>query len=262
MKRIIALMITGLGCAFLCIAQTQPVTNGYRQEGIASYYGDEYDGLNTASGEKYDSTKFTAAHPTLPFGTILTVTNTQNNKQVIVRVNDRGPSKPVRIIDVSKAAAEQLDMLITGTAPVIIEEKIPSSTVTFLPSPTSPGILQSQTIPPGPQNTPSENLAPPPYVPTRSGYIAAEIKPSIPPPGTGKRYRIQVGAYKIVRNAMDVFDKLKNTGLNPAYERNGDYYRVVLAGINADDVQLVAEKLGSAGFREALIREEPTVSNE
>ncbi|MDR2797492.1 MAG: septal ring lytic transglycosylase RlpA family protein [Treponema sp.] len=248
----------GLGCALLCIAQTQPVNSGYRQEGIASYYGDEYDGLNTASGEKYDSTKFTAAHPTLPFGTILTVINTQNNKQVIVRVNDRGPSKPVRIIDVSKAAAEQLDMLITGTAPVIIEEKIPSSVVT------SPGILPSQTIPLSTQNTstPSENLVSPSYVPTRSGYIAAEIKPRIPPAGTGKRYRIQVGAYKIVRNAMEVFDKLKNTGLNPAYERIGDYYRVVLAGINADDVQLIAEKLGTAGFREALIREEPSVSNE
>ncbi|MDR0629680.1 MAG: septal ring lytic transglycosylase RlpA family protein [Treponema sp.] len=261
MKRIIAIMITGLGCAILCIAQTQPANTGYRQEGIASYYGDEYNGLNTASGEKYDSTKFTAAHPTLPFGTILTVTNTQNNKQVIVRVNDRGPSKPVRIIDVSKAAAEQLDMLITGTAPVIIEEHIPSSP-TSPSSLASPGILPSQTTPPGPQNTstPSENLVLP-YVPT--GYsIAAEIKPSIPPTGTGKRYRIQVGAYKIVRNAIDVFDKLKNTGLNPAYERNGDYYRVVLAGINADDVQLVAEKLGIAGFREALIREEPAVSNE
>ncbi|MDR0722013.1 MAG: septal ring lytic transglycosylase RlpA family protein [Treponema sp.] len=257
MKRIIALMITGVGCALLCIAQTQPPNTEYRQEGIASYYGDEYDGRNTASGEKYDSTKFTAAHPTLPFGTILTVTNTQNNKQVIVRVNDRGPSKPVRIIDVSKAAAEQLDMLITGTAPVIIEENIPSSPMVASSSPTS------QTIPPSPQNTstPSENLLSPPYVPT--GYsIAAEIKPSIPPTGTGKRYRIQVGAYKIVRNAMDVFDKLKNTGLNPAYERNGDYYRVVLAGINADDVQLVAEKLGTAGFREALIREEPSASNE
>ncbi|MDR2392561.1 MAG: septal ring lytic transglycosylase RlpA family protein [Treponema sp.] len=259
MKRIIAIMITGLGCALVCIAQTQPANNGYRQEGIASYYGDEYDGLNTASGEKYDATKFTAAHPTLPFGTILTVTNTQNNKQVIVRVNDRGPSKPVRIIDVSKAAAEQLDMLITGTAPVIIEEKVSSATVASSSSSPSPGITLNQTTIPPPQNTstPSENLVPA-YVPTRSGSsIAAEIKPSIPPAGTGKRYRIQVGAYKIVRNAMDVFDKLKNTGLNPAYERNGDYYRVVLAGINADDVQLVAEKLGTAGFREALIREEP-----
>ncbi|MDR2633394.1 MAG: septal ring lytic transglycosylase RlpA family protein [Treponema sp.] len=259
MKRIIAIMITGLGFVLVCIGQTQPATSGFRQEGIASYYGDEYDGLNTASGEKYDSTKFTAAHPSLPFGTILTVTNTQNNKQVIVRVNDRGPSKPVRIIDVSKAAAEQLDMLITGTAPVIIEERIPSSAVasassSVLPSSSTPSIASS------PQNTstPSENLLPPPsYAPNRSGSIAAEIKPSIPLAGTGKRYRIQVGAYKIVRNAMDAFDKLKSTGLNPAYERNGDYYRVVLAGINADDVQLVAEKLGTAGFREALIREEP-----
>ncbi|MDR1031472.1 MAG: septal ring lytic transglycosylase RlpA family protein [Treponema sp.] len=250
MKRIIALIITGLGFAFVCIAQTKPSNDGYRDEGIASYYGDEYNGQNTASGEKYDATKFTAAHPTLPFGTILTVTNTQNNKQVIVRVNDRGPFKAVRIIDVSKAAAEQLDMLITGTAPVVIEGNIPSSSQVASAVSTSPGIPPST-----PTDIPSENLAPP--LPSLSNQIVAEIKPSIPPAGTGKRYRIQVGAYKIVRNAMDVFDKLKNTGLNPAYERNGDYYRVVLAGIYADDVQLVAEKLGTAGFREVLIREEP-----
>jgi rare lipoprotein A len=252
MKRIIALIITGLGFALVCIAQTKPLNDGYRDEGIASYYGDEYNGQNTASGEKYDAAKFTAAHPTLPFGTILTVTNTQNNKQVIVRVNDRGPFKAVRIIDVSKAAAEQLDMLITGTAPVIIEGNIPSSSQVASAVSTSPG------IPPSAADVPSENLAPPlPFAPSPSGQIIAEIKPSIPPTGTGKRYRIQVGAYKIVRNAMDVFDKLKNTGLNPAYERNGEYYRVVLAGIYADDVQLVAEKLGTAGFREVLIREEP-----
>jgi rare lipoprotein A len=242
------------------MAQTQPAA-GYRQEGIASYYGDEYDGLNTASGEKYDSTKFTAAHPNLPFGTILTITNTQNNKQVIVRVNDRGPSKPVRIIDVSKAAAEQLDMLITGTAPVIVEEKIPTApgVVTSIPAVAPPS--QSAPPPQGASGASGENLLPSSYVPPRSGTVA-ELKPGIPPMGTGKRYRIQVGAYKIVRNAMDVFDKLKNTGLSPAYERSGDYYRVVLAGINADDVRSVAEKLGTAGFREALIREEPSVNNE
>jgi rare lipoprotein A len=253
MKRIIALIITGLGFALVCIAQTKTSNDGYREEGIASYYGDEYNGQNTASGEKYDATRFTAAHPTLPFGTILTVTNTQNNKQVIVRVNDRGPFKAVRIIDVSKAAAEQLDMLITGTAPVVIEGNMPSSIQVASSASTSPGIPPST-----PTDIPNENLAPLMLLaPSSSGNIVAEIKPSIPPTGTGKRYRIQVGAYKIVRNAMDVFDKLKNTGLNPAYERNGEYYRVVLAGIYADDVQLVAEKLGTAGFREVLIREEP-----
>ena len=99
-------------------AQVSPV---FRQEGIASWYGREFDGRPTASGEIFDSSQLTAAHPTLPFGTMLLVTNRHNNRQVIVRVNDRGPFVAARIVDVSRAAAEQLDMIVTGTAPVIIE---------------------------------------------------------------------------------------------------------------------------------------------
>jgi rare lipoprotein A len=78
----------------------------------------------------------------------------------------------------------------------------------------------------------------------------------MPKPGDTKRYRIQVGSYKMARNAVDAFDKLKNLGLNPAYERHEEFFRVVLAGVGADEVRLLAEKLGSAGFREALLREE------
>jgi rare lipoprotein A len=69
-------------------------------------------------------------------------------------------------------------------------------------------------------------------------------------------YRIQVGSYKIPRNAADAFEKLKNAGLNPAYERSGEYYRVVVSKLRSDEVQDVAAKLGTAGFREALIRAE------
>jgi rare lipoprotein A len=107
---------------FFCAAQTQPSENsGFKQEGIASYYGEEFAGRKTASGEIFDPKQLTAAHMSLPFGTILTVTNMANNTQVQVRVNDRGPFVPSRIIDVSKAAAEKLDMLTTGTAQVLIE---------------------------------------------------------------------------------------------------------------------------------------------
>jgi rare lipoprotein A len=104
-------------------AQSFPAPAGeiFRQEGIASWYGPEFDGRPTASGEIFNSSLLTAAHPTLPFGTILLVTNRQNNRQVAVKVNDRGPFVANRIVDVSRAAAEQLDMLVTGIAPVLIE---------------------------------------------------------------------------------------------------------------------------------------------
>jgi len=95
--------------------------NFFREEGIASWYGREFDGRPTASGETFDSSELTAAHPNLPFGTMLIVTNKHNNRSVTVRVNDRGPFVAARIIDVSRAAAEQLDMIVSGTAPVIVE---------------------------------------------------------------------------------------------------------------------------------------------
>jgi rare lipoprotein A len=82
----------------------------------------------------------------------------------------------------------------------------------------------------------------------------AKIIPGIPPAGSGRHYRIQVGSYKVPRHAADAYEKLKQAGLNPAYERNGEYYRVVLAGVVAGDVESIASRLGSAGFREALIR--------
>ncbi|MDR2433006.1 MAG: SPOR domain-containing protein [Treponema sp.] len=86
-------------------------------------------------------------------------------------------------------------------------------------------------------------------------YSSAALTPSITP-SPGKTYRLQVGSYKMAKNAVESFEKLKNSGLNPAYERNGEYFRVVLAGIRGSEIQAVAEKLGAAGFREALIREE------
>jgi rare lipoprotein A len=76
--------------------------------GVASYYGTYFHGKKTASGELYDQYKLTAAHKTLPLGTIIKVTNTQNSKSVILKVNDRGPYVKGRIVDVSTKAAELL----------------------------------------------------------------------------------------------------------------------------------------------------------
>lgn len=108
------------------IAQTGPQTGllengGFKQEGVASWYGEEFAGRLTAHNEVFDPKQFTAAHRTLPFDTVIIVTNVDNGKQVQVRVNDRGPFVGTRIVDVSKAAAEKLDMLVTGTANVSIE---------------------------------------------------------------------------------------------------------------------------------------------
>lgn len=89
--------------------------------GIASWYGSDFHGKKTSNGERYDMYAMTAAHKTLPMNTMVRVVNLNNNKQTIVRINDRGPFVAGRIIDLSKSAARELDIVAKGTAPVRVE---------------------------------------------------------------------------------------------------------------------------------------------
>jgi rare lipoprotein A len=301
MKNIKLLAIT-LFVAALCIPQfavaqqyAAPAGEVFKQEGIASWYGPGFDGRPTASGEIFDSTQFTAAHPDLPFGTFLLVTNKHNNRQVSVRVNDRGPFVASRIIDVSKAAAEYLDIIITGTAPVTVEIlqasyppplEVPSYTSTVPQVIYYPPAPQVSVQPPAPQPKITEPvyIAPPAtadyytYQPTTTVYlpppavtapapVAAVPEIQLPPiqgiklipnisPLPGKVYKLQVGAYKDPHMAVNTFVKLKDAGLGPKYEPYMDFYRVVLEGIHGTEVQSVTEKLNRAGFHEAVIKEE------
>jgi rare lipoprotein A len=91
---------------------------GTRIDGLASWYGQQHQGLKTASGETFDMNKLTAAHRTLPFGTRLRVTNVENGKSVVVRVNDRGPHVAGRVLDLSYRAAQALGMTGAGVARV------------------------------------------------------------------------------------------------------------------------------------------------
>ena len=95
--------------------------DGYGEEGIASWYGKDFHGKLTASGEVYDMHGMTAAHKLLPFGTMVRVTRLDNGRSIIVRINDRGPFVENRIIDLTRSGAEQLGMIQTGTARVRVE---------------------------------------------------------------------------------------------------------------------------------------------
>ncbi|GGH61165.1 hypothetical protein GCM10010975_24580 [Comamonas phosphati] len=88
------------------------------QQGLASWYGEQFHGRKTASGERFDSSDFTAAHRSLPFGSRVCVRSSVTGKSVVVRINDRGPFAPGRVIDLSKAAAQELGMLGLGIKPV------------------------------------------------------------------------------------------------------------------------------------------------
>ena len=94
---------------------------GYKERGVASWYGGEFHGRPTASGEIYDQGKMTAAHRGLPLGSLVRVINAENGRQVEVWINDRGPFVNGRIIDLSYAAAERLGIIEAGTSPILLE---------------------------------------------------------------------------------------------------------------------------------------------
>jgi rare lipoprotein A len=291
MKRYIFVFFILTGIVFFSAAQTAN-DGSFRQEGIASWYGKEFEGRPTANGEIFNPSLFTAAHPSLPFGTILTITNKQNMKQVTVRVNDRGPFVSSRIIDLSMAAAEALDIINTGTAPVIVEKAlntvlgpvlgqasdnksvpvtaaVTANTNSSVSAETDEPIKQKPPVTTGSTtqleivNVPADSPLVEEYINTSTPKAqefynapAAKIVGTIPPTTSSKLYRLQVGAFTVPKNALNAFDKLKSAGLNPAYEQNGEFYRVVLAGLKASEIQAVAQILANNGFQEAIIREE------
>jgi rare lipoprotein A len=114
-----------IGCARKTSAHVPPSVKpariGETQTGIASWYGVPYDGRRSANGEIYDMEKLTAAHRTLPFDTWVEVTNLTNNKRVDVRITDRGPFVNGRIIDLSLAAAREIDLVTAGIVRVRIK---------------------------------------------------------------------------------------------------------------------------------------------
>ena len=321
MKRLIFFLLIVTGIITFSAAQT--ADHDLRQEGIASWYGKEFEGRPTASGEIFDPGQYTAAHLTLPFGTLITVTNKQNMRQVTVKINDRGPFVAARIIDLSRAAAEVLDMVHTGTAPIVIERAqttalgpvngasapviaaapVVEAAPVIVPAPVevvaapvivpapvevevAPVVLAAPVVETAPVDVavPAITATPvivtelheepvriiqgqsaqeivniPQNIPQTTVFYpapAARILGGIPPAESLKSYRLQVGAFLVPRNAVDAFEKLKSVGLNPAYEQNGEYYRVVLAGLRAAEIPEIAQTLGNSGFREALIREE------
>jgi len=114
------LLLVALGCAEKPAPATVPRLAGYTEQGIASWYGAKFHGRTTASGERYDMHAMTAAHRTLPFGVVADVTNLENGRTVRVRINDRGPFKEGRVIDLSYTAARKLGMVRQGLARVRI----------------------------------------------------------------------------------------------------------------------------------------------
>ena len=107
--------------AILTLALAPTSADAQALTGDATYYGNRWHGRRTSSGELYNKDSLTCAHRTLPFGTVLRVRNTRNDKEVIVRVTDRGPFRKGAIVDLSMAAAKEIDMVRAGVVPVVAE---------------------------------------------------------------------------------------------------------------------------------------------
>ncbi|WOI44191.1 septal ring lytic transglycosylase RlpA family protein [Acidovorax sp. BLS4] len=120
--------------------------DAFVQEGLASWYGARFHRRRTASGERFDMNEFTAAHRTLPFGTRVCVRSLVTGRAVQVRINDRGPHSPGRIIDVSRAAAGALGLLGLGTKPVVVSQA-PEDAAAQCPDASVSGLSQASPLP-------------------------------------------------------------------------------------------------------------------
>lgn len=121
MKKIVIFLTLLVTLLFTTNVMAKTKVNQHSTRGEASYYAGFHHGKKTASGERFNMHSLTAAHRTLPLGSKIKVTNLNNGKEVVVRVNDRGPYAKGRVLDVSLGAAKKLDMIKTGTAKVSIQ---------------------------------------------------------------------------------------------------------------------------------------------
>lgn len=177
----------------------------YKRTGICSYYGQNSIGAQTASGERIHHKSKTAAHKTLPFGTILKVTNLDNNKETIVRVNDRGPYSKDRILDVTYPAAIELGLLQSGTAKIKVE-------VIGYDSRTTEEIMRHEADSLIQVHADEAEILADTSIQHQIDYL---LNPKHSPPQNG--YGIQVGIYTDRTNAIIAFGKLKKAGFESVY---------------------------------------------
>ncbi len=192
----------------------------YKERGVASWYGKRYHGQKTSSGEVYDMYSMTGAHTTLPLPSYARVTNTDNGRSVIVRINDRGPFHSDRLIDLSYAAAYKLRLLEKGSG-IVEVEAINASSMIKTPVSSSPP----------PSSTPVVVASASPQIATDPALPAGNTDKTDPPTLASGDY-VQVGAFKYKDNAERLSDNLKQQNLaeNVAVESwyNAGTYRVRL----------------------------------
>ncbi len=199
-----------------------PTSAGYRARGTASWYGPDFHGLATSTGEQYDMYAMTAAHTTLPLPTWVEVTNLENGRTVIVKVNDRGPFVDNRLIDLSYAAATQLDMVRNGTARVEVRavaapysQPIIAAAPPVIAAPAPAAAAPTNAPPPAAMSRPViVPGAPGAPAPIGASVLGLPSVGSTSPPRAASRSRmfVQAGAFSERDNAVRLVARLNADG--------------------------------------------------
>jgi rare lipoprotein A len=226
----------------------------YEEEGIASWYGSDFHLRYTANGETFDMNEVSAAHKTLPMPSYVTVTNLDNGREITVRVNDRGPFKPGRIIDMSRKAAQILGMDATGTARVRVKRVFPQDAPEVALAENRAPRLTSDDLPPElvPPAVPADQLASAPLAAVNAPIIHVEDNIGIiggffvQVAAVGDEVRANILAADVKRFGATIVEPLPRT-LNRVYRvRIGPY-------LSRDGAETVQAQVRGAGYPDAHI---------
>ena len=221
------------------------------QVGMASWYGRPFHGRTTASGEIYDMYQPTAAHLTAPLGTYALVTNLNNGQSIRVRINDRGPYKRRRILDLSYEAARQLDLIRAGSGRVQVEF-LPESEALVIPSTVTsgdPSPAQSDAV--------AALILPPTFIPVDTSPDQRNAVQVIETPGT-LPFAAQVGSYQDQNKAMRAHNTLttlySNVWISMAPEGTQPLHRVRLGPFNnRDEAERVVHRVKNRGYTALIV---------
>lgn len=233
-----------LGAAILAASAVAAPASAapYEAVGKASWYGAQFHGRKTASGERFDMHAATAAHRTLPLGSLVEVTNLDNDRTVQVRINDRGPFSGDRILDLSRGAAERLDFVSRGTARV----RVRTLDMRGAGVPETPPAEEAPELPEAPvPYTSFQDRVPEPPLPTRVIPIS------------GEAYAVQAGTFTVRANAEKAADRLKAAGVTEirTVQLRGGEFHVVVVGVWAarDEAETARASVRAVGFDDARV---------
>ena len=230
-----------------------PNPKGYVERGLASWYGPNFHGKRTSSGEPYDMYKMTAAHKTLPLPTYVRVTNLENGRSIVVKINDRGPFKDGRIIDLSYVAAAKLGITGDGTATVelhVLDDGIPTAPAA-VPAGSGSGLSPAEARLPAP-----EAMQGKPAQPATTAAPAQGVQTKTP--AAGGNVFIQVGAFSNLQNAERARSRLLEVQthpvtISPVQGRYQTLQRVLIGPFpskaEAEKLKNTLIELGFTGYR-------------